>query len=79
MDFNSVICNLNKVDEKTALSLIKNIETGISEAKQQYRAALKAHEDIPLVGRTIMQQQEMICDTLLEWAQDLYVNFKKEK
>ena len=79
MDFNSVICNLNKVDKKTALSLIKNIETGISEAKQQYRAALKEHEDIPLVGRTIMQQQEMICDTLLEWVQDLYENYKKEK
>ena len=79
MDFNSVICNLNKVDKKTALSLIKNIEEGISEAKQYYQVALKEHADIPLVGKTIMQQQEKVCDTLLEWVQDLYVNYKKQK
>ena len=79
MDFNAVICNLNKVDDKTALLLIKNIETGISEAKQLYRETLKEHEDIPVVGRTIMQQQEKVCDTLLEWAKDLYKNYKMQK
>ena len=24
-------------------------------------------------------QQGMVCDTLLEWVQDLYVNYKKQK
>lgn len=79
MDFNSVICNLNKVDKKTALSLIKNIETGIREAKQYYCMVLNEHVDIPLVGKTIMRQQEKVCDTLLEWVQGLYVNYEKEK
>jgi len=78
MDFNSVICNLNKVDEKTALTLIKNIENGIIEAKQFYRTSSEDHADIPLVGKTIMEQQEKVCDTLLEWVQDLYIRYKKE-
>ena len=78
MDFNAVICNLNKVDKSTALVLIKNIISGIEKSKQSYDSALKEHADIPLVGRTIMEQQEKVCVTLLEWAQNLYDSYKEE-
>ncbi|SCY38965.1 Transcriptional regulator PadR-like family protein [Lachnospiraceae bacterium XPB1003] len=78
MDFNAVICNLNKVDKPTALVLIKNIINGIEESKQYYHSALKEHADIPLVGRTIMEQQEKVCVTLLKWAQNLYDSYKEE-
>ena len=78
LDFNAVICNLNKVDKPTALVLIKNIISGIEESKQYYHSALKEHADIPLVGRTIMEQQEKVCVTLLEWAQNLYDSYKEE-
>lgn len=78
LDFNAVICNLNKVDKPTALVLIINIISGIEESKQYYHSALKEHADIPLVGRTIMEQQEKVCVTLLEWAQNLYDSYKEE-
>lgn len=78
LDFNAVICNLNKVDKPTALVLIKNIISGIEESKQYYHSALIEHADIPLVGRTIMEQQEKVCVTLLEWAQNLYDSYKEE-
>ena len=78
LDFNAVICNLNKVDKPTALVLIKNIISGIEESKQYYHSAMKEHADIPLVGRTIMEQQEKVCVTLLEWAQNLYDSYKEE-
>jgi hypothetical protein len=78
MDFNAVICNLNKVDKPTALVLINNIISGIEKSKQYYDSALKEHADIPLVGRTIMEQQEKVCETLLEWAQNLYDSYEEE-
>lgn len=78
LDFNAVICNLNKVDKPTALVLIKNIISGIEESKQYYHSALKEHADIPLVGRAIMEQQVKVCVTLLEWAHNLYESYKEE-
>lgn len=78
MDFNAVICNLNKVDKQTALTLIKNIIAGIEQSKQNYHSALKEHADIPLVGRTIMEQQEKVCETLLKWARNLYDSYMEE-
>ncbi len=79
MDFNAVVCNLNKVDKPTALTLIKNIISGIEHSKHYYHSALKEHADIPLVGRTIMEQQEKVCETLLKWAQNLYDSYKEER
>ena len=78
MDFNAVVCNLNKVEKSTALALIKNIISGIEQSKQYYHSSLKDHTDIPLVGRTIMEQQEKVCVTLLEWAHNLYESYMEE-
>ena len=78
MDFNAVVCNLNKVEKSTALALIKNIISGIEQSKQYYQSSLKDHTDIPLVGRTIMEQQEKVCVTLLEWAHNLYESYMEE-
>lgn len=79
MDFNAVICNLNAVDKRTALELIDNIKDKIEEARDYYVEALGEHSDIPLVGRTIMEQQGRVCDTLSEWALDFQKEYKKER
>jgi len=79
LDFNAVICNLNKIEKPGALVLIKNIISGIEESRQYYHSALKEHADIPLVGRSIMEQQEKVCETLLEWALNLYDSYKGEQ
>ena len=78
MDFNAVICNLNKIGSEDALQLIQNITSGISRAKEYYHSELQNHSDIPLTGKAIMEQQELICSALLEWSQELYEKFKEE-
>lgn len=78
MDFNAVICNLNTVDHTTSLELIQNIIMGIERAKRYYQSVLKEHMDIPLTGKAIMEQQKLVCDTLLSWSQDLYERYKEE-
>ena len=78
LDFNAVICNLNKVDKPAALVLIKNIIYLIEESRQYYNSAIKEHSDIPLVGRTVIERQEKVCVALLERAQNLYDCYKEE-
>ena len=78
LDFNAVICNLNKLEKPAALNLIKNIISGLEESRRYYRSTKKAHADIPLVGRSIMEQQEQVCVTLLEWADNLYERYMEE-
>lgn len=78
LDFNAVVCNLNKVEKPTALVLIKNIISGIEQSKQYYHSALRDHTDIPLVGKTIIEQQEKVCGTLLKWAKELYESYMEE-
>lgn len=78
LDFNAVICNLNKVDKPTALVLIKNIIYWIEESRRYYNSAMKEHSDIPLVGGTVIERQEKVCVALLAWAQNLYDCYKEE-
>ncbi|MGN0164290.1 MAG: PadR family transcriptional regulator [Candidatus Ornithomonoglobus sp.] len=79
LDFNAVICNLNKLDTDTASELIQNIISGISKSKEYYDNALSEHAHIPLVGRAIMEQQVLVCDALLKWANNFKEEFENEK
>lgn len=66
-DFNVVITNLNKMDKAKALDLIaqlRNTITASAKATDQYAAN---YPDIPLVGRTIFEQQRLLYRSLLEW------------
>ena len=66
------------MDDSTALSLIQNIINGINKAKQYYHSVLQEHSHIPMVGKAIMEQQELVCAALLEWSQKLYENYEEE-
>lgn len=77
-DFNIVITNLNKMDKDSALDLIKRLRNSIaSSAKSSEEYAIK-YADIPLVGRTIFDQQRMIYNTLLEWLDSFEIQFKED-
>lgn len=76
-DFNVVITNLNKMDKGKALDLVaqlRNTITASAEASDQYAAN---YTDIPLVGRTIFEQQRLLYRSLLEWLDTFECQYRE--
>lgn len=74
LDFNAVVVNLALLDETFASECIANIKNSIQNTKKQIMEQLPTHEDIPLFGRTILEQQFLLLETLEKWEE----NFEKE-
>jgi len=74
LDFNAVIVNLGLLDDNAAEECIKNIRSSIISTKAQIEAQMPYHEGISLFGRTILEQQYMLLETLEKWEQ----NFEEE-
>lgn len=66
-DFNVVITNLNKVSAGDAAMLISKLRESIKSSAQANEENAARYADIPLVGRTIFEQQNLVYDSLLEW------------
>lgn len=77
-DFNVVIANLNKVTNSEAIELISKLRESIAaSAKMNEEYAVK-YSDIPLVGRTIFEQQKLLYHSLLEWLDTFATQMSKE-
>lgn len=74
LDFNAVIVNMALLDESFADECMANIKNSIQNTKMQIMEQLPKHKDIPLFGRTILEQQFLLLETLEQWQQ----NFEKE-
>ena len=75
-DFNVVITNLNKMEKEKALTLIKQLQNNIAisaKANEKYAE----YADIPLVGKTIFEQQRLLYHSLLEWLNAFEIQFKE--
>lgn len=67
-DFNVVITNLNKMEKPKALELVTQLRNSITASKQTNRKyADEYYSHLPLVGKTIFDQQQLLYDALLEW------------
>ena len=86
-DFNVVIANLNKVSSNEAIKLIAQlresikIESGILEVVVELGlnyACLGEYATIPLVGRTIFEQQKLLYNSLLQWLDSFEAQMSKE-
>ena len=77
-DFNVVITNLNKVDKKEALKLIAQLRNNIQASIRLNENYTAEYADIPLVGRTIFEQQRMLYHSLLEWLDNFEGQLKRE-
>ena len=74
--FNVVITNLNKVSKSEAQELISSLRGSIqSSVESSMRYVL---EDIPLVGKTIFEQQKILYQSLLEWLDSFERQFAEE-
>lgn len=77
-DFNVVVANLNKMEKDKALNLIEKLRNNISDALQTNDQYAIEYSDIPLVGKTIFEQQRLIYHSLLEWLDGFEHQFKAE-
>ncbi len=66
-DFNVVISNLNKLEKGKALELIGKLRSNIAVSAMSNEKYSADYADIPLVGRTIFEQQRLVYQALLEW------------
>lgn len=66
-DFNVVIANLNKLNKDAALDLISKLKESITVSVGTNEEYLTEYSNIPLVGKTIIEQQGLLYKTLLEW------------
>lgn len=58
-DFNVVITNLNKMDKAEALELVSTLRRSIHSSAESNEGYAREFADIPLVGRTIFEQQQL--------------------
>ena len=76
-DFNVVITNLNKIEKEKALDLIESLRNSILSSLQKTNNYAIEYPDIPLVGRTIFEQQKRLYHALLEWLDSFENQFKR--
>lgn len=77
-DFNVVIANLNKVSKEEALELIAELKENITFSIKTNGEYAVEYADIPFVGRTIIEQQIILYNSLLEWLDNFEEQFKRE-
>lgn len=77
-DFNVVITNLNKIDKVEALELVSALRQSIQSSAESNEGYAREFTDIPLVGRTIFEQQQLLYRALLEWLDHFEGQFLKE-
>lgn len=76
-DFNVVIANLNKLNEDAALDLISKLKESITVSVGTNEEYLTEYSNIPLVGKTIIEQQGLLYKTLLEWLDTFREQFER--
>lgn len=78
-DFNVVITNLNKMDESKAMELVMQLRNSITTSKRTNdEYAAEYYSNLPLVGRTIFDQQQLLYNALLEWLDKFERQFKED-
>jgi len=75
-DFNVVIANLNKIDKEVALNLIGKLRNSITASAVINEGYATQYADIPLVGRTIFEQQKLLYSALLDWLNQFEAQFR---
>ena len=75
-DFNVVITNLNKMEKEKALELVKSLRNSIVSSANTADEYAAEYPDIPLVGKSIFEQQKLLYRSLLEWLDDFENQFK---
>lgn len=77
IDFNTIIVNLNLVDDERKIMYVQNIKKQIAELKMLLTERNSERSHIPFVGRSIFQQQISLVNVLENWIIDLEKHFSE--
>ena len=75
-DFNAVVVSLNKVDKEEGLECVQRIAQSLQDTRTYLSMQRDAKKEIPYVGRSILEQQLSVCETLLTWCHTLCEDLK---
>ena len=78
LDCNVMVSNLNKVGREEGLALLGSLRQRIQAAAEDTERYAEEFADIPLVGRTIFDQQRLVYEVLLQWLDGLTIALQKE-
>ena len=78
IDFNTVIVNLNSVEDERKILYIENIKKQIEELKMLLTERNSERAHIPFVGRSIFQQQISLVNVLENWIVDFEKHFRAQ-
>lgn len=71
LDFNTIIVNLDLVDNERKTIYVKNIKNRINELKASLTEKSIQRQHIPFVGKSIFEQQIALVNVLEEWIDQL--------
>lgn len=77
-EFNAVVANLNKMPKDEALSLIRMIKESTEQSLAFTESMVPERQHIPLVGRTILEQQVQVYHTLIDWVTGFEAEFAEK-
>ena len=77
-DYNVVITNHNKMDHPHAQALVSKLRKSILASAEKNEGYAQQYADIPLVGRTIFDQQRLLYQALLAWLDSFSTQFSEE-
>ncbi len=77
-DFNVVVTNLTKLDKPKAQALVRKLRKSILVSAEKNEGYARQYADIPLVGRTIFDQQRLLYQALLEWLDSFSAQFSED-
>lgn len=69
LNFNAVIMNLNFVPEEEKVKLLRNIRDGVTDLKDTITANQQKAPEVPLTGKTILEQQANLAETMENWIE----------
>lgn len=79
-DFNVVIANLNRLDKQKAMGLVAQLRNSITISKQTNKEyAEEYYSYLPLVGKTIFDQQQLLYNALLEWIDTFEKEYRNDQ
>ena len=73
-----LLFDFNKMDKAEALELVSALRRSIQSSAESNEGYAREFADIPLVGRTIFEQQQLLYRALLEWLDHFEGQFLEE-
>lgn len=80
-DFNMFLMNLDKVDKKTGLQMLENLQKQINQARSwivQHELEMK-NTHVFFTGRMLVKQYRMILSTLRDWIEEVINEYRQTK